>query len=257
MSSPSCSTMAATMALGDARKAHGRGARLEVCGLGVQVRHVHKAAAHAGVAVVKGVEELVEDLVAAVGAGAVGHVCGHALLLAGVHHGLNGQGGKVGVRAILLELGGQGLEALVVGDAEVCVVDAHELRGDLRAAASLAHTQDHVGLLGVDGGLHGGGALLVHHGDLNGGDVCARDLRGQAADGLVGRVDGLAAKGHEAGDQDLHGYAPLIRTGRHRTRRRRPATLLRPFYPRTRAADPARPVWREVRGGRPTGRTGS
>ena len=104
---------------------------------------------------------------------------------------------------------GQGLVALVVGDAEVRVVDAHELRGDLGAAAGLADAEHHVGLLGVDSGLDGGGALLVDDGDLDGSDVGARDLRREAADGLISGVDLLAAERLETGDQDLHGNSSL------------------------------------------------
>ena len=125
-----------------------------------------------------------------------------------LHHGLHGQGSKVGGLAVLLDGHVDGLITGVVGDAAVHQVDGHLFRGDGGAAAGLTDADDHIGLVCLNGSFQHltgtdelGGHFLLD--DLGTGDGVGQQLHR-----LKSGVDGLAAKGVETSEQNLHSKKP-------------------------------------------------
>ena len=144
-----------------------------------------------------------EHGVADVGACGVRDRRGHAGIGHGLRHRMDGQRGEVRVRGALQQTRSPWPRAVVIGDARVRVVDAHELRRHLSATARLAKAEHDGGILALDRRKHGSRPAAKRHGDSLADHGVARDGRGECACHLPRGVRPLSPKGLEARNQDL------------------------------------------------------
>ena len=148
----------------------------------------------------------VEQVVADEGSGGVADRGGDPGHADGFGHFFHRQVGETGGGSAGGDGDVLGLVALVVGDGGVVQVHGHPFKGDLEAAAGLAHADDGVG---SDAGGFGVGQLLggpENRGDQELMEPVGAPVLFQPGDHLPGGVDGRAAKGIECGKQNIHGF---------------------------------------------------
>ena len=174
----------------------------------MQEGHVDEAAAHIGKFLCDVIEHAVHQMVADVGPRRVGYGCRDAGLAHFLHHGLDGQRGKIGRVSVLKDRRADGLIALVVRDAGVVHVDRDALRRDTEPAARLTDAQCDIRLFRLHGLVDGGDRFPEHHGDVQLDDLCPRDGVLDHAHGLLRGIDRFAAKGIKRGDKDPHKWLP-------------------------------------------------
>ena len=157
-----------------------------------------KAAPDGGEAVVDMIQQSIHQVVAHIGSCSVGHLSGNAFLSDGLHHGLDGQGGKIGVFPLGEYRLIHRLIALVIGDAGVPQIDGHPFGADGLPPSRLADAHHHIGPFLLHGLAHPFNGLAEHTGDDFLYHLGARNGFRQAFHDLLGRIDGLSAEGLKA-----------------------------------------------------------
>ncbi|MNO76523.1 hypothetical protein D3C76_675970 [compost metagenome] len=140
-------------------------------------------------------------MVADIGPGAVGDGGGQPRLTQCQHHGLDGQGGEIGRRAIRHYGPVDGLSPGVIRDAGVIQIDGDPLQTEFAAPPRLTHRQHQHGLMLCQFGLQlrqgqVEDAAQSHRPDQM---LFTEVLAIESPDRLPGRVERLATEGLETG----------------------------------------------------------
>ena len=159
---------------------------------------------------VKVMQQGIQHIVAHEGACAVGDDRGKSQLCCGFCHGHDIHGGKISGGAVGDDALTLGDIACVVRDFGIPDVNTDALWGDDGSAARLADAQNEIGLHlcgGVDHQLRG---VAEYGGDLQLMQRKFADLIGEKLHGLPCGIDGFAAEGIEAGDEQFFHGATLL-----------------------------------------------
>lgn len=170
---------------------------------------MNKAAPHVPPALLYPIEQMVHDIIADIGAGAVGQHRRYTLLPQGLDHGPGGKGAEVGRLAIGLNRFVHGSVTLIVWNAGILEVDGHPLYRNGGTAPGLTDADHNFRPVGVYQLFQDQGPLVEDHGQLRLDNLCATNSIGQFSDCLQGWIHGLPAKGRKTCYQDLHGHLPL------------------------------------------------
>lgn len=149
------------------------------------------------------VQEPVEGIVADEGPGGVADLSGEGSGGDGLGHGGHRDGGKNAVGGTGEDGRFYGLITPVVGDPGGGHIDGDPLRGHRIPSARLSNAQDHIGRIRRSSGQDGLGGEGENRGDLQLRQPIIADGIRQTPHRLPGGIDGLAAEGVKAGDDEV------------------------------------------------------
>lgn len=158
----------------------------------------------------------VEQIVATICTCRIRNRCGYTPIAAGLHHGIDRRGGKIGVGTSRNHRLIERLKARVVGNARMAMVDSHVLRRHLGTTRSNARAQYSIGAFALDGFFDKSCALPKFHRHLDAYDLSARNAWRQASHRLPRGVDRISPKRFETAYKYLHKRSSRLNTPRPR-----------------------------------------